>query len=178
MKASRDQWLQAGFALLLQKGPVALKVEPLCRFMGLTKGAFYHHFDGLGGFQQALLDDWEARNTDEIMQAVDLLRTTQDRREMLSGLANGRDPQLENALRAWALYNEDVDARLKRVDTRRVDFLKQLIAPDVVEGVDALVAARVVYAHFVGWQQLHGHLPATALKQMENLLKAGLLRNP
>lgn len=175
MKAPREDWLRAGFELLLQQGPTALKVEPLCRYMGLTKGAFYHHFAGLSGFEQALLDEWETTNTDAIVQAVTLLASNEARRALLSELANSRDPKLENALRAWALYDEDVGKRLKRVDRRRIDFLRQLITPDVAEGIDPHVAAKVVYAHFIGWQQLHGHLSKSALGEMEALLQTLLL---
>ncbi len=176
MKAPKEQWLVCGFGLLVEQGPTALKVDTLCKAMALTKGAFYHHFANLAEYQQALLDQWETAHTEVIIQAVSMLDDNQARRQLLTEMANERDQQLENALRAWSLYHPDVARRLRGVDERRIDFIRQLIEVDAAPGVDPLTAARVVYAHFVGWQQLHGGcLPENALEDMDGLLKQCLL---
>ena len=171
MKAPKEAWVACGFDLLTNKGPTALKVDYLCRSMSLTKGAFYHHFDGLADYQQTLLDAWEQAHTEAIIQAVSALKNNTDQRALLTSMANSKDQQLENAFRAWALYDEGVARRLSTVDERRIEFIHQLLLVDVMPGIDAQVASRVVYAHFVGWQQLNGTLTQRDFEQMEALLK-------
>ncbi len=175
MKAPKEQWITCGFNVLVKQGPTALKVDVLCQAMSLSKGAFYHHFSNLAEYQIALLDSWETAHTDGIIQAVSMLEQVDARRQLLTDMANSRDQQLENALRAWSLYSVDVARRLRGVDERRMDFIRQLIEEDAAPGVDPLTASRVVYAHFVGWQQLHATLPEAALDEMESLLKRFLL---
>ena len=44
-----DDWIQAGFALLADGGPNALRIDRLCERLGVTKGSFYWHFTDLRG---------------------------------------------------------------------------------------------------------------------------------
>jgi len=43
-RLSVDDWMQAGFAILAEEGIKALKIDRLCRRLGVTKGSFYWHF--------------------------------------------------------------------------------------------------------------------------------------
>ena len=175
MKAPREAWIACGFELLVTQGPTAVKVDYLCKAMKLSKGAFYHHFGHLAGYQSALLDSWEQAHTEAIIAAVSQLEDNAARRELLTSMANGKDQKLENALRAWAIYSPDVARRLNGVDERRIDFIRQLLEVDAAPGVDARIAAQVVYAHFVGWQQMHETLTEQDFADMEALLKRVLL---
>jgi Bacterial regulatory proteins, tetR family len=42
-RLSVDDWIQAGFAILAEEGIKALKIDRLCRRLGVTKGSFYWH---------------------------------------------------------------------------------------------------------------------------------------
>jgi AcrR family transcriptional regulator len=43
-RLSVDDWIRGGFAILAEEGIKALKIERLCRRLGVTKGSFYWHF--------------------------------------------------------------------------------------------------------------------------------------
>jgi TetR/AcrR family transcriptional repressor of nem operon len=43
---TRDRLLDAAQALMLSKGYTATSVEEICTAAGLTKGSFFHHFEG------------------------------------------------------------------------------------------------------------------------------------
>src|SRR5438128_10889157 len=52
-------WLKAARLALLHRGPDAVRVEPLARGLGVTKGSFYWHFKDRNALLEALLREWE-----------------------------------------------------------------------------------------------------------------------
>jgi hypothetical protein len=46
-----DDWIQAGYALLAEEGIQAIKIDRLCDRLGVTKGSFYWHFDGMPSYR-------------------------------------------------------------------------------------------------------------------------------
>jgi AcrR family transcriptional regulator len=54
-RLSVDDWVQAGFAILAEEGIKALKIDRLCRRLGVTKGSFYWHFTAIAGYRAALV---------------------------------------------------------------------------------------------------------------------------
>ena len=57
-RLSVDDWIQAGFAILADGGPSALRVDALCERLGVTKGSFYWHFTDLAAYRTALVEAW------------------------------------------------------------------------------------------------------------------------
>ena len=57
-RLSADDWIQAGFALLAEDGPNALRIERLCERLEVTKGSFYWHFTDMRAYRAALVDAW------------------------------------------------------------------------------------------------------------------------
>src|ERR1700751_2206294 len=53
-----DDWIQAGFAILADGGPNALRIDRLCERLGVTKGSFYWHFADLATYRTALIGAW------------------------------------------------------------------------------------------------------------------------
>src|SRR5258708_7461683 len=50
-RLSVDDWIQAGFAILAEEGIKALKIDRLCRRLGVTKGSFYWHFTDIARYR-------------------------------------------------------------------------------------------------------------------------------
>jgi AcrR family transcriptional regulator len=62
---SVDDWIQAGFAILVEEGIKALKIDRLCRRLEVTKGSFYWHFTDIAGYRAVLVQAWgELRDDD------------------------------------------------------------------------------------------------------------------
>ncbi len=57
-RLSVDDWIQAGFALLADGGPNALRVDRLCEQLGVTKGSFYWHFADIAAYRTVLVEAW------------------------------------------------------------------------------------------------------------------------
>src|SRR5215207_11672603 len=57
-RLSIDDWIQAGFAVLAEGGPNALRLDRVCERLGVTKGSFYWHFADLPAYRNALISAW------------------------------------------------------------------------------------------------------------------------
>lgn len=79
----RAEFISAANALFFSKGYANTSVNELIQYVGVSKGAFYHHFDS----KQAVLEAW----SDDMLAQY---------REMIGGLVD--DPTL-NALTKWEL---------------------------------------------------------------------------
>jgi AcrR family transcriptional regulator len=58
---TRSRLLQAATQLFSQQGYDASSVADICAAAGVSKGAFYHHFESKQALFLALLDEWLAR---------------------------------------------------------------------------------------------------------------------
>ncbi|MEZ5792113.1 MAG: TetR/AcrR family transcriptional regulator [Nitratireductor sp.] len=59
-KSAREKLLDAALIVIRQKGYSATTVDDLCRAAGVTKGAFFHHFDSKEALGAAAAKHWSA----------------------------------------------------------------------------------------------------------------------
>jgi AcrR family transcriptional regulator len=102
-------------------------VEGLARRLGVSKGGFYWHFDDRGALLDEMLDSWERRVVDEVVDVVE--SGGGDARARLASLfsmvtSGVRTSDL--AIRDWARRDRAVARRLRRVDNRRMDYMRGL----------------------------------------------------
>ena len=71
LRTPRTAWIDAGLRALSAGGPDAVRVEPLARMLGVTKGGFYWHFDDRDGLLDAMLDTWEHMVIDDVIDRVE-----------------------------------------------------------------------------------------------------------
>ncbi len=152
-KMARADWLEAGAALLAGGGSAALTIDRLCVLTGRTKGAFYHHFGSISGFEDALLGHWTEANANRVATASADTPVTPE------GLAVGLNTGLEGEVRRWAAVSIAARRAVAAVDAGRVDFLTQrrrAAHPDLPPD-QAHDLALLQYAAFLGLLEL---LPA------------------
>jgi TetR/AcrR family transcriptional repressor of nem operon len=58
---AREQLLAAGIDLFRRLGYVATTVDEICARAGVTKGAFFHHFDSKEALAEACLQRWDCQ---------------------------------------------------------------------------------------------------------------------
>lgn len=170
MRLHREDWLAAGLQRLSQSGPAALTIDGLCQQLKVTKGSFYHHFTGRVDFLHALMHFWREQHTERLIAATEAA-APEERAQVLSQLARGADAGVENAMRGWARQDPAVAEQVAAVDGARVAYLQILIAPQLPPGRDPALVAKLVYAHFVGVQQLPGLIGAEEWAEMDTLLQ-------
>jgi AcrR family transcriptional regulator len=124
-----ERWIEAGLRALAAGGPEAVRVEVLAQDLGVTKGGFYWQFDGRPALLAAMLERWERAVVTEVIERLD--REGGDARRKVGRLfalaATIPDlMQVELAIRDWARRDADVARRLRRVDNRRMAYMRSL----------------------------------------------------
>jgi AcrR family transcriptional regulator len=156
LRTPRDSWIEAGLKVLSEGGPDAVRVESLAQTLGVSKGGFYGQFSDRTAFLDAMLDTWERVSTDEVIDRVEAedwdARVKVRRAGALTFSATLLPIDL--AVRDWSRYDSAVAARLRRVDNRRMDYLRRLFGsfvsdPDDIEARSLLAFTLAIGNHFV-----------------------------
>ena len=155
-RTPQSTWIEAGLQALAAGGPDAVRVDLLAKTLGVTRGGFYWHFASRQVFLDALLDAWEHRSTDEVLERVEEEGgDARDKVRMAGMLTFSRDLlPIDLAVRDWARRDRSVAERLRRVDNRRMDYLRALIGtfrddPDDVEARSMLAFSLAIGSHFI-----------------------------
>src|SRR5262245_23041898 len=122
-----DDWIRAGFAILAEEGVKALKIDRLCARLGVTKGSFYWHFDGMPGYRAALVSAWgDLRDEDRgTFDDMGKLEPRERLSRMMASLVSPRHWTLERAMREWARTDEAVAASVRAADRRVVHAVRR-----------------------------------------------------
>ena len=155
-RTPRSCWIEEGLRALAAGGPDAVRIEPLAKALGVTRGGFYWHFEDRGALLEEMLDTWERRSIDEVLERVE--REGGDPRDKVwrAGMLtfSGALLPIDLAIRDWSRRDEAVAARLRRVDNRRMEYLRSLIGtftrdPDDVEARSLLAFSLAIGNHFI-----------------------------
>lgn len=155
-RLSVDDWIQAGFALLTDGGPNALRVDRLCERLGVTKGSFYWHFTDLHAYRTTLLEAWGSVQ-DQDRQRFMNMPAAQPRQRLQAMMQALMGPQLyalERAMRVWALTDATVAEGVRRSDMQVLGAVHQIFIDAGFDEQDALVRAVAFFAAGMGF--LHG----------------------
>jgi AcrR family transcriptional regulator len=156
-RTPRSSWIDEGLRALAAGGPDAVRIEPLAQSLGVTKGGFYWHFDHRRALLEEMLDAWEREGVDEVIERVEA--EPGDARAKLRRLfalarSSGDVLKVDLAVRDWARREERVAERLRRIDNRRMDYMRALFGAicsdeDEVEARCMLAFSLWIGNHFV-----------------------------
>lgn len=177
-RLSADDWIQAAATRFAEGGADAVRVEPLAKALGVSKGSFYWHFEDRAALLAAVVDAWEQRGTLEIIDAVE--QASDDPSERLWALfdrAFGTPPTIdgfETAVRTWAARDDHTRKVTKRVDRRRLAFVTELLVAAGIPKSEAKRRADVLYCTLIGEYLQRGYgfrkLERPALRSLHRLL--------
>ena len=155
-RTPRTTWIDAGLRALATGGPDAVRIEPLAKQLGVTRGSFYGYFKSRRAFLDALLDAWEQKSTEDVLARVETEGGDVRARVRLAGILTFRRELLDVdlAVRDWARRDDAVAQRLERVDGSRMDYLRAQIGticpdPDETEARTLLAFTLAIGRHFV-----------------------------
>lgn len=179
-RTPRSTWIEAGLDALAAGGPENVRIETLAQRLGVTKGGFYWHFDGRPALLEEMLDFWARVVVDEAIERVE--GEGGDARErlwrlfLLAGAYTDAGVfRAELAIRDWARREKSVAKRLRRVDNRRIEYLRSLFASFCADEDDVEARAMLVMSLFVGNQFIAAdHGPRTRADVIKLALR-GLL---
>ena len=155
-RTPRGRWIEEGLRALAAGGPEAVRVEALAQELGVTKGGFYGYFANRHALLEEMLDSWERMSVDEVLERVE--RRGGDVRSKLrrAGALTFSSELLpiDLAVRDWARRDQAVAERLRRVDNRRMDYLRVLFGAicddeQEVEARSMLAFSLVIGHHFI-----------------------------
>lgn len=152
--ATRRTYFDAAMALLAGGSP--LTISSLCGAVGVTSGSFYHHFGSWDGFVDALMADWEQRETTDLIAGIKgIPEDAEHRLRLVVDVALTVPHRAEAAIRSWANANPTVAATQRRVDRARRSFLADIVAELPTTAVSSpRVLATLLIATFIGLEQL------------------------
>jgi AcrR family transcriptional regulator len=180
-RTSRDSWIEAGLRALAAGGPEAVRVEALAKALEVTKGGFYWQFEDRRALLDAMLDSWERAGVDEVIERLEAAGG--DARAKLKHLfeiattETGDLMRIELAVRDWGRRDDAVARRLRRVDNRRMDYMRALFGElglddDEVEARCTLAFSLWIGNHFMAADH-GGRTRAEALELARKWLEAG-----
>ncbi len=152
-RTPRSSWIDEGLKALAAGGPDAVRIEPLAKVLGVTRGGFYWHFEDRRALLEEMLDTWERASVDEVIERVEGEggdATARLRR--LSALASSNDGLLRTdlAVRDWSRREQTVAERLRRVDNRRMEYLRSLFGAFCPDEDDVEARCMLAFSLWIG----------------------------
>ena len=155
-RTPRAAWVDAGLRALAAGGPNAVRVEPLATSLGVTRGGFYGHFENRDALLEAMLDRWEQAAINEVLDQVERAGVDPRVKIRQAGALTFSEALLpvELAIRDWSRRDAAVAERLRRVDNRRMAYLRSLFggfcADDAeIEGRSMLAFSLAIAIHLI-----------------------------
>ena len=155
-RTPRSSGIDAGLRALAAGGPDAVRIEPLAQELGVTRGGFYWHFEDRQALLEEMLDTWELRSTDEVLERVEREGGDPRAKVRRAGMLTFSRELLpiDLAIRDWARRDRAVARRLRRVDNRRMEYLRTLIGTfcsdaDDIEARGMLAFSLAIGSHFI-----------------------------
>jgi AcrR family transcriptional regulator len=156
IRTPRSRWIEAGLQALAAGGPDAVRVEVLAQALGVTKGGFYGYFADRNALLEEMLDAWERKAIDETLDRVQ--REGGDVRIRLRRAGtltfSAELLPIDLAVREWSRRDPAVAERLRRVDNRRMAYLREMFRvisrdEDEAEARSLLAFSLMIGHHFV-----------------------------
>lgn len=144
-------------AVLREEGPQALAAEPMARRLGVSRGSFYWHFTSAFDFEAAILVEWEEQWTNKVILAVEAGgKEPRERLRSLIEKTGSQDASLYASAKRMALKNPELNDVMRRVDERRMAFVRQILIDGGVPSAVAKIKASIVYAWAMGQMLVSG----------------------
>jgi AcrR family transcriptional regulator len=152
-RTPRGKWIDEGLRALAAGGPDAVRIEPLAQALGVTRGGFYWHFEDRRALLEEMLDTWERATTHEVIERVEREpgdATAKLRRLFALGFSSDGWVAIDLAVRDWSRREPTVAERLRRVDNRRMDYLRSLFGAFCPDADDVEARCMLSFSLLIG----------------------------
>ena len=158
VKVTRQDWLNLARDVLVTEGVGEVKIMGLANRLGVSRSSFYWYFKDRADLCAALLDEWELRNTAQVLAHCTLPSAT-----ISEALCNffrcfvdptKFDQGLDFAVREWSRRDVTLRLRLDEADKKRIAALNACFTQHGYDPVDADARARILYFMQLGYHAL------------------------
>ncbi|GGH18199.1 transcriptional regulator, TetR family [Cribrihabitans marinus] len=163
VKVTREDWLNLARDVLVHEGVGELKILGLSNRLAVSRSSFYWYFKDRADLLDALLDEWEARNTRTIVEycarPADCINAA-----VCNFFRCFIDPALfdqglDFAVREWARRDGSLRLRIDRADAARLEAAQAMFVRYGYEKSDADTRARILYFMQLGYHALEVREP-------------------
>lgn len=158
---NEQDWIEAAIRILVNENVRGIKIEALCKELGVTKGSFYWHFGTRSDLLGAMLGHWRKRMTLNVIRSIS--KSGIDPRERLKSLLalprRKNSPgfaQVETSIRDWARRVEMPRKAVQEVDEIRYDYFAKLFRDMGFPADEARKRAYLSYCMIMGDSILQG----------------------
>jgi AcrR family transcriptional regulator len=159
-RLSREDWLDAAFAAVVEAGFDQARVLLLAERLGVTRGSFYWHFTDHAALIEALLARWQGleQATHERLRQSDSADPHADLVHLLDAALTHAGPKLENvrfelALRDLGRRDAAVATMLAEIDSQRMDLFTHKFNRLTGDALRARELAALFYLAITGSNQ-------------------------
>lgn len=158
VKVTREDWLNVARDILVSDGVAEVKVLAIGERLGVSRSSFYWYFKSRKHLLEALLDDWETRNTATIETYC-----AKPAKTITEAVCNFfrcfLDPDLfdrglDFAVREWSRRDGMVRQRIDSADRKRLDAATAMFERHGYASGDADIRARILYFMQLGYHAL------------------------
>ena len=154
LRTPRSSWVDAGLRALAEGGPEAVRVEVVAQSLGVSKGGFYGQFGDRRELLDEMLKTWEANVVTDVIEQVEAAGG--DGRAKLRRLftiaSSGLEEllRIELAVRDWARRDSEAAERLRRVDRRRIEYMRSLFGEFIDDDGEVEARCLLTFTLFIG----------------------------
>ena len=158
---TKEDWIKAGFEILIKKGINNVKIEAMARKLGVTKGGFYGYFLNREVFLQAMLEDWEVRHSSEIFNYINNLTGSLSLKlqKLLYAIDDSKYDAIELSMYHWAAHDSRAKNVLMKVVRKRLEFCANLFLEGGFSQDEAVKRATIVHHFMAGCKSFRPLLP-------------------
>lgn len=148
-------WIEAAMDALAEGGIDAVRVDPLAKRLGVTRGSFYWHFKDRAALHAAMLKEWRARASYTVFNRVERsIESAEDRLKRIFALPRSsprseRAAHIELAIRMWAQRDRDAAKAVRHIDHTRLRYFTDLYRHHGLAEEEAKARAYLFYASLI-----------------------------
>lgn len=163
VKVTRDDWLAAAMAVLVDAGVEQVKILTLSERLGVSRSSFYWYFEDRQHLLDDLLDVWNRSNTGVIqghcaLPSATIAEAVLNLFRCFVGV-DAFDHRLDFAIREWARRSVDVRRVVDEADAARLAAIAQIYARHGFAAAEADTRARILYYMQIGYYAMELNEP-------------------
>lgn len=169
-RLKRDDWLTTAMNVAYSEGEAELRIDKLCRRLGVTKGSFYAHFASRADFVKQLVTFWRDEYTGSVIVEMNKLLDQPAEARLLALMRilqhKGRASQ-DIVFRSWATHDPDIARGIEEVDRMRFEYVRSIFHDMGFRGIDLDLRTRLFVVYHSSFEAMQ--LPASELDADEEI---------
>lgn len=150
-RLDRRDWVDASIAILASKGIDAVHVESVAKQLNISKGSFYWHFKDRRDLLDAILEEWETRQSDWNTEDDRVSNPVERWARLFEFVSGAGYARLEMAISSWARQDEMVAVRVANADRKRLAYLSRVFREIGFTTGQAAEWANAAMFLYLGW---------------------------